>query len=182
MAFVVQVCIKVVSRWLVGEMAWAIPAERVFDCWTVAETEVSLTPIIRTESRYTGNQQYRLHPMVMTWIICLDILGKDCGILGKYLIFCKLSANCWCCNIKWRQFRCEMPYTVSQWMLFWCSPTMTAMPKTLPLKFIDDMMIMELYPLSRAKRLSHWKKYRTFHKCPLKNHKSTLKLLKFNLL
>lgn len=46
------------------------------------------------------------------------MLGKDCGIFGKYLIFCKLSANCWYYNIKWRQFRSEMPYIVSQWMLF----------------------------------------------------------------
>lgn len=53
-AFVVQVCIKVVSYWLLGEMAWANLLKRVFVWWMVAETEVSPKLIIPTKSPDSG--------------------------------------------------------------------------------------------------------------------------------
>lgn len=100
----------------------------------------------------------RLYPMVHAWKICWDMLGKDWGMLGKYLIWCKLYAYCRCCNIRRRSIRCDMPDIYGLCILFWCSLTMMALPMTLPAKFRGDMMIMELHPLSRAKRLSHRKK------------------------
>ena len=53
-AFVVQVCIKVISCWLLGEMAWANLTGRGFDWWMVAETEVSLKLTVPTQSPDSG--------------------------------------------------------------------------------------------------------------------------------
>lgn len=53
-AFVVQVCIKVVSYWLLGEMAWANLLKRVLVWWMVAETDVSPKLIIPTKSPDSG--------------------------------------------------------------------------------------------------------------------------------
>lgn len=162
-AFVVQVCIKVVSCWLLGEMAWAIPVERVFDWWMVAETEVSPRRLFRLWVRILNESaNTRLHPMVQTWKICWDMLGKDWDMLGKCLICCKLSMCCRCCNIRRRSIRCVMPDIDSLWILFWCSQMMMALPKMPSSKFGGGMQIMELYPLSWPKRVSQRKKYRTF--------------------
>ena len=79
-AFVVQVCIKVVSRWLVGEMAWAILAERVFDRCMVAETEVSIKPIV--PSVIPDSEWISQHPITPDGSDMKNLLGHVGERLG----------------------------------------------------------------------------------------------------
>ena len=83
-AFVVQVCIKVVSCWLLGEMAWAIPVGLVFDWWMVAETEVSLKPIVPTESPNSGwINQHPITPDGSDMKNLLGHVGERLGHVGE---------------------------------------------------------------------------------------------------
>ncbi len=78
---IVQVCIKVVSCWSLGEMAWAIPAERVFDRWMVAETEVSVRLNVPTASR---DREIRPTPDYTWWFRHEKFVGTSWGKIGSY--------------------------------------------------------------------------------------------------
>lgn len=157
-AFVVQLCIKVVSCWLLGEMAWAIQAERAFDWWMVAETEVSLKPIVSTDS--PDSEWISQHPIAPDGSDMKNLLGhvgERLGHIGEVSDMLQTIRL-----LPMLQYQTQVNQMRDAW--YWQSLN------TVLVQFDDDgiakdavifrggMLVMELCPLSWSKRVSQRKK------------------------
>lgn len=157
-AFVVQVCIKVVSCWLLGEMAWAIPAGRVFDWWMVAETEVSPSRLSRESPDSGWISQHPIAPDGSDMKNLLGHVGERLGHVGEVSDLLQTI-----CILPMLQYQTQVNQMRDAW--YWQSLNTVlvqsyddGVAKDAASKFRGGILIMELYPLSWSKRVSQRKK------------------------
>lgn len=157
-AFVVQLCIKVASCWLLGEMAWAIQAERVFDWWMVAETEVSPSRLSRESPNSGWISQHPIAPDGSDMKNLLRHVGERLGHIGEVSDLLQTI-----CILPMLQYQTQVNQMRDAW--YWQSLNTVlvqsdddGVAKDAASKFRGGILIMELYPLSWSKRVSQRKK------------------------